>query len=363
MKCVFCGTENDDNNFFCLTCGRRIGPAVLQESPQYTHFKKMTEQDMENITGPIDFSTPEGIRAIPKNADIYRCRFIEEWEKLSTYLRRLGFRYEEAGDLEMAISCMEKSNEIRATCREGYKKDDYYSFVRLLARANLIERAHEEKEKIDQYFSVCGSNTDGYGSNPEIRIKNVLYLTDCFQTDLVIMSPLGASCPECAKYQGRVFSLHGIDKRFPTIPEGFWKYGAIHLGCSHTFHPFIYGFSNPDLEYTLSIQKISNPQYTTDIIAFSNRPFVDDRPLEDIERALQYREERRLKEEHAELAADQMIAFEAFRGEEKRTYKWLQQNLPDLCPKSYSGYRRMKTQNTRNFQRLQAAAKALGKEL
>lgn len=58
-----------------------------------------------------------------------------------------------------------------------------------------------------------------------------------------------------------------------------------------------------------------------------------------------------------------MIEFEAARGREKRKYKWIQENLPEMCPKSYSGFRRMKTQNTKNYQKIVAAAKERGVDL
>ena len=96
-------------------------------------------------------------------------------------------------------------------------------------------------------------------------------------TDLVIMSSHGASCSECAKYQGRVFSLSGNSLPFPKIPEAFFKYGGIHEGCGHTFSPYIHGVTDPMLGYTLSFQKAVSPKYRNNIIAFSNRPFVDDR--------------------------------------------------------------------------------------
>lgn len=53
----------------------------------------------------------------------------------------------------------------------------------------------------------------------------------------------------------------------------------------------------------------------------------------------------------------------AFEQREHARYEWLKINLPDICPKSYSGYRRMKKQNTKNFQKLSAKAIELGKDI
>ena len=41
-------------------------------------------------------------------------------------------------------------------------------------------------------------------------------------------------------------------------------------------------------------------------------------------------------------------------------FPWIQANLPSLCPKNISSYRRMKTQNTKNYQALKQAAAELG---
>ena len=189
MKCVFCGTENDDNNFFCLTCGRRIGPVLYQDSTQARNFQKISERDIHTVCGHIDLSTPEGVEAIPLNADIYWCTFHGRNVRMSTYLRSLGYDYEKDSNPEMAIACLKKSNEIRMTCREGHNKDEYYSLVRMLARLGFVAEAQKAKAEIDDYFSACGSDNDFYRSY-EIEIKQTLYSANYHETDLVIMEAM-----------------------------------------------------------------------------------------------------------------------------------------------------------------------------
>ena len=58
-----------------------------------------------------------------------------------------------------------------------------------------------------------------------------------------------------------------------------------------------------------------------------------------------------------------IIEAEVQRGNELRDFLWLQENLPEKCPKSISSYRRMKTQNTKNFQALQALAAEKGRTI
>lgn len=63
------------------------------------------------------------------------------------------------------------------------------------------------------------------------------------------------------------------------------------------------------------------------------------------------------------LECDCDIKAEIRRGHELRDFSWLQANIPGKCPKSISGYRRMKTQNTKNFQVLKALAAEMGREI
>lgn len=46
------------------------------------------------------------------------------------------------------------------------------------------------------------------------------------------------------------------------------------------------------------------------------------------------------------------ITLEIRRWNDQRAFLWLQQNYPDKCPKSISGFRRMKTQETKKYQEL-----------
>lgn len=61
--------------------------------------------------------------------------------------------------------------------------------------------------------------------------------------------------------------------------------------------------------------------------------------------------------------APAIIVRENKRGCESRDYRWIQEHIPEKCPKTISSYRRMKTQNTKNFQALQALAAEKGKTL
>lgn len=44
-------------------------------------------------------------------------------------------------------------------------------------------------------------------------------------------------------------------------------------------------------------------------------------------------------------------------------YAWISENLPEMCPKSYGGYKRMKNQNTKNFVKLANACLEKGRNI
>lgn len=142
--------------------------------------------------------------------------------------------------------------------------------------------------------------------------------------DLVWMTKHSLCCGECAKYQGRVFSLTGKDKRFPKIPEQVLRTGKIHPGCRHTFTLYFWGLdSKKDKE----------------MLRFSNRPFIDDRS-EEIKRKYNFNS-----------------SAQTVKNSDRENYNRLCRCLPDLAPKSFNGYCRMKNSNSKNFQKLKVEAK------
>lgn len=62
-----------------------------------------------------------------------------------------------------------------------------------------------------------------------------------------------------------------------------------------------------------------------------------------------------------------LIEYEQRKEREKefdiQNFQWLQKNLPDICPKSLAGFRRMRTANSKNYQLLVKEAQMLGKNI
>jgi len=324
-------------------------------------YAEMRRKQVEWLESHYNFNTAKGIQSIPVSKYLERPPFGGVTGDVDYYLRFKAKEHEAVGNLDLAILCLKKSNEIRALRKIGYRKSDYLELVRLLVRVGRVEEAQKEKAKIDAFFGNASKDVEiGHTSS---KIQRVLKQAELFNTDLVIMSVHGCSCPECAKHQGRVFSLSGKSKIFPKIPDAFYAYGAIHEGCRHTFYAYIHGVTNPNLEYTLSIQGLKKSKKIKDIVAFSNRPFIDDRPPELIKQAEEYRAKNAAAEARQREYENNIIEIELERVKNQQLYKTLKSALPEVCPKSFNGFMRMKKQNTKNYQKLKMLAKEKGIEI
>lgn len=141
--------------------------------------------------------------------------------------------------------------------------------------------------------------------------------------DLVKMTEHFTSCPLCATYEGRVYSISGKDERFPSLKSvpGFSSgFNNIHPRCRHRLTPYIEKYQDVDKDKE-----------------YSNRPFeVDEEKKESVN---QYFKEQR---EKARLRND------------RKQYEKYKQVLGEDAPKSFAGFRRMKKSNSDNWKKLQS---------
>lgn len=99
--------------------------------------------------------------------------------------------------------------------------------------------------------------------------------------------------------------------------------------CNLAFYTFFYG---------------TDPTFTkaSNAVRYSNRPFIDDRTSSE-------------KQEYNNYITKQKTDIK-----DRQDYNWIWEHLPDIAPKSYGGYRNMKNQNSKNYQKLVAIAKEHG---
>lgn len=271
-----------------------------------------------------DLKTVQGIRAITaENAKKWERRAAGVPSLPEQILSKTATQYKKDGNMELAIECLRKANELYATSDMMYDEKTYMRLVRYLQAAGRFDEARAEEKKIKERFEP---EQDQEKRRKEFLAKAQAEANEA-GTDLVEASWVGVCCETCGKYRGRVFSVTGKNKEYPKLPDDFCG------DCGLMLFPFWEGISEPAY-YSLRRLRELNLM-----------PMRDTRTSE--ESALY---ERRL----SDLAAEK---------KDRDDYAWLQEHLPEIAPKSFGGYRRMKNSNSNNFQKLVCAAQEKGRKL
>lgn len=297
-------------------------------------YQAMRQKEMQRWERTYDLSTVQGISSIPvpaRKMDFSGTGSITG--QLDYYLMLKAGQYETAGQVELALACYRKANELMPMCAvSSYPKERYMRLPRYLRKLRRFDEAKAEEEKIEKMFSSGTSLSDA----DEMRYRESkaaeLRWAEREGSDLVEVSWISGCCETCGKYRGRIFSMKGRDKRFPRFPHDFCE------SCGLTYFPFLFGVSSP---------QYSNKRGNA-LIREMNKPFVDTRTKENIE--------------NYQICLSKADAEKA-KAKYRTDYDWLWEFLPELCPKSFSGYMRMKNANTEKFQKIVAEAKKLGRDI
>lgn len=237
------------------------------------------------------------------------------------------------GKNETALALLKRATEMMPVSGILWNKKDYERFPQWLREAGEFEAAQNAQKCIDDLFET---SLNYKKRTNDINMRNA----DELGTDLVEASYFNGCCGECAKYRGRWFSISGKDKRFPKMPVD-------------------YDCTCPGIDFFPVIEDISEPIYCpqdTDIITWSNRPFIDDRSDEEKEIFNFFRKESE-NEEWFEQYRDR---FERLKFYDRKKFEQLKKELPDMAPKSFNGYMRMKNSNSKNYQKLSESAAEIG---
>ncbi len=270
--------------------------------------------DLENVGSIESIRSPE--------FDYFDNSGIGVTGNLVYILRMKASRLKKEGKKDAAIALLKKATEMMPVSNVGWTKKDYLRFSEWLCEFGEFDAAKTARNCIEKLFETT------LNVNRQVNQHN-LENAEKLDTDLVEANYFRGCCGECAKYRGRVFSISGKDKRFPKMPV---DYGCTCSGLM--FSPFIYGVSKP----------IHCPK-NTNIIEYSNRPFVDNRS----------RKEKEIYQHYLDTEI-----FEDIKHNDKEDYEKLCRLIPDEMPKSFSAYRRMKMSETEKFLNISEKASELG---
>lgn len=185
---------------------------------------------------------------------------------------------------------------------------------------NAVTYRNGKQVSLDAYAELVARSTTRETTNR----ATMQHMSDIGQ-DLVQMSSHNSSCPVCATYEGRVYSVSGKDRRYPKLEAAFGDtYANIHPNCGHVITPYIEKFDD-------------NPADTRE---FSNRSFnVDPRSQAQIDRY------------------NNIQAAKAAMRRDRNQYEAAKLAAPKSAPKTFSAFRNMKKANSPKYQELQQAVR------
>lgn len=245
---------------------------------------------------------------------------------------------------ELCSACLWKSTQLMlANKAVGWQKKDFDRLINWHLELGM----YDEAEKAKKYLSRYGQYTENTFDICAKSIRDSTFkILKSSNTDLVAYHDYGTGCcAECAQMRGRVYSVSGKNKKFPKLPEYARVNGNFHPGCRCSMSAFFY----EDDKIYYKGKKV-NARKT------SNRPWIDDR--DDHEKELYQRYLETIEKQGIE--AQHLEEYSRKKGLDKQEYDSIVELLPELAPKSLTGYRRMKTQRTANFMKLVDAAKEQG---
>jgi len=263
-----------------------------------------TLEGIESIDIPIYKKLDGGVQSPTKNIEYI--------------LQRKATEHKRNGRMDLAIACLKKSNEIFPHSNFLWSKDDYLRLVYFLRDAGKFEEAKAEEEKIDLLFNKNLS---------ALVLEKVLSDCESLNTDLVKVGDNERVCSSCALYTRRIFSIKGKDKRFPILPDILIQNIQNHEYCYISIYPFLFDYSFPVWEYK------------GNLIDWSNRPLKDER-----------------SEQQKKYYRDYVIENESLILDRK-IYDLLREQLPEMAPKSFGGFRRMKNLRSKNYLSILEVAK------
>lgn len=259
-----------------------------------------------------DLNSIEGINSIPNKQRIISGSSVND--RILRDLQTKATEHKKSGRIDLSIACLEKCFYIML--ESDYYYGDYaHRYIRYLKNDRQFDKARQMEKLLSNYESKADKGIPEY-----------IVTARQLKTDFLEASYTYPADGETAKYRGRIFSISGKDKRFPPLTPDIEM-------CDLELYPYIYGISTP------------NHCKKGEEIQFSNRPFVDDR-----------------NDSEKKAFGKQMKSCLVSDNNEDEYY-WIYENLPDLAPKSLSGYTRMKNSNSKNYQKIVEEAKKIGHKI
>lgn len=195
----------------------------------------LTRKSIEWAEKDMPVAYKDGVKSVDNG---YTKAKIDTNEIESTYIQ-LAQNIQHATDTQKqnirnAIDRAERENSYGATVgnvkniiQEELAKDNPAMIVTYSNGAKMPLSAHAEM--LARTSRIIAENQGSFARCGELGL------------DLVRCTTMPDCCPYCKKYEGKVYSISGKDKRFPALYETALQkgYDIMHPNCRHEFIPFV----------------------------------------------------------------------------------------------------------------------------
>ena len=284
--------------------------------------QKLEVEHAQHSEPTLDLETIEGINSIPVTKTTFQGELGSDYYTVQYKLQRKATEHKRNNRMDLAIACLRKANEFMSQSKIQYSKKDYMRLVEYLKKDSQFGLARKEQTKIEALFAKTLVETSN-----EKRLNQ----GKSWGYDLVRCTTHHPTCEVCAQYQGRVYALtreaangkykgpNGEGLQFPLLYETALSHGreAIHQNCRHSF--------------SILPASVFSRKELSELSRNSMQPFEDTRS--DAERA-----------EYNKIKLD-----EAISQQDKESYDYLREYHPQIAPKSFGGYRRMKNLKSKKY--------------
>lgn len=131
-------------------------------------YQRHRQAEINVLERRYDLATVEGINAIPVPHSKARPAggISSPTGKIEYYLMIKAGEYEKAGEVDLALACFRKANELMPMSSTEYGRQPYMRLPRYLRQLRRFDEAREEEAKIERLFS-SGFVFDYGGDDPK----------------------------------------------------------------------------------------------------------------------------------------------------------------------------------------------------
>lgn len=131
-------------------------------------YQRHRQAEIDALERRYDLSTVEGINAIPvpRTKEQPAEGISSPTGKIEYYLMIKAGQYEKTGEVDLALACFRKANELMPMSSTEYGRQPYMRLPRYLRQLRRFDEAREEESRIERLFS-SGLVFDFGGDDPK----------------------------------------------------------------------------------------------------------------------------------------------------------------------------------------------------